>query len=216
MSAKKRRQEIFEVLKEVGAAIVKTFGDSCEVVLHDLTQLDSSIIWICGSVTGREIGGPLTDLGLARLRAGDVSPLYSYTTYTEDGKALKSSSIFLVDRDGKPFGALCINFDLSALLACEGALCKATARENIDDVKGTFSRGVSDMLAAMVMESVAEIGKPIELMQMADKVRLVAILDLDRKGAFHLRKAVPFLASRLGVSRYTVYNYLKQARREAG
>ena len=39
-------------------------------------------------------------------------------------------------------------------------------------------------------------------------MRLVALMD--QKNAFSFRKSVPFVASRLKVSRYTVYKYLDE------
>ena len=47
-------------------------------------------------------------------------------------------------------------------------------------------------------------------MTRADKQQLVRYLD--ERGAFALRKAVESVAETLGVSRFTVYNYLDAAR----
>jgi predicted transcriptional regulator YheO len=210
-SRKTQREKTFALLQEIGMAIVKTLGDSCEVVVHDLAQPDSSIRWIGGNVTGRCVGGPTTDLGLTKLRTGDFSPLYNYTTRTSDGKTLKSSSIFLTDDDGTPYAALCINLDITPFLAFEHALAKLLSRDSTSDVDETFSSNVSDVLDELLAECIAELGKPVELMQAADRIRLLALSD--QRGAFQLKKAVPLMAARLGVSRNTIYNYLKEARK---
>ena len=49
----------------------------------------------------------------------------------------------------------------------------------------------------------------------ADRLKLVAMME--QKNAFSYRKSVPFVAKRLGVSRYTVYKYLDElTQKEAG
>ena len=49
-------------LKQIADAITMTFGRSCEVAVHDLTNLRRSLCYISGNVTGRSIGAPATDL----------------------------------------------------------------------------------------------------------------------------------------------------------
>ena len=105
-------------LRPLMAGIVGAFGKHCEVVLHDLTRPERSIVWIEGNVTGRRVGGTLTDLGLAKLRLSDTQEdLLGYVTQTRDGKVLRSSSVFLRDANGSVIGALCINLDITALLS---------------------------------------------------------------------------------------------------
>lgn len=198
----------FEVLKQVGELVCNTFGELVEVVLHDLSQPDNSIIWLCGNVTGRKIGGPITDLGLAALSSGDYSARYGYTTFTDEGKVLKSSTMIMCDDDGKPYGSLCINFDISSLLAFDGALQSLVARNETLSIQESFPTDVADTLNLLLTKSIAEIGKPIEFMNASDRIELIKILD--EKGAFQLKKAVPFIAGKLGVSRQTIYNHLKQ------
>ena len=51
-----------------------------------------------------------------------------------------------------------------------------------------------------------ELGAPLAKLSREDKQRAVRLLD--ERGAFTLRKAVEDVADALGVSRFTVYNYL--------
>ena len=51
-----------------------------------------------------------------------------------------------------------------------------------------------------------ELGAPLARLSREDKQRAVRLLD--QRGAFTLRKAVEDVADALGVSRFTVYNYL--------
>jgi len=201
---------IFDQLKNIARGIHESMGRDCEIVIHDFEDLEHSIIWIEGHVTNRQIGGSLTNLGLTKLRKGDIEDLHNYTTHSEDGRTLKSSSTFLRDGEGNVFGAFCINVDITPFLAFEHVLRNLTRREVDESVTEFLSDNVSEILTTMVAETTYEIGKPVSAMSKDDKVSLVTMLD--EKGAFQLKKAVPFIARRLGVSRFTVYNYLNEAR----
>jgi hypothetical protein len=69
-----------------------------------------------------------------------------------------------------------------------------------------LERALDDLLVA----GVASIGQPIAEMSRAQKQLLVKFLD--ERGAFALRKSVEAVADVLGVSRFTVYNYLDASR----
>ncbi len=74
---------------------------------------------------------------------------------------------------------------------------------------GAFSH-LDDALEHLIARAEGHIGRPLEEMTRADKQQLVRYLD--ERGAFALRKAVERVAETLGVSRFTVYNYLESAR----
>jgi predicted transcriptional regulator YheO len=203
-----RKVELFETLKKVGRAIRGTFGERCEVVIHDLSNPESSIVWIEGSVTGRTVGGSITSLLLRELQQGDGrDEILGYAGYTA-GKSMRSSTI-LFGENGHYYAALCINFDLTDFTAAEEAL-RSLCRPTSDDVDENFGQDVTEILRTMVSEAAHEIGIPLQSMSKDQKVRLVGMLE--RRGAFRIQRAVALLASYLGVSRFTVYNYLSEAR----
>jgi hypothetical protein len=65
--------------------------------------------------------------------------------------------------------------------------------------------GALDRMVAQVEE---EVGGPLAELSRESKQR--AVMLLDERGAFNLRRAVEEVADRLGVSRFTVYNYLNR------
>lgn len=202
------RLGLLECLKRVARAIVATFGDQCEVVIHDLREPEASIVFIEGNVTGRSIGGPATDLLLTEMRRGTRQEILSYRTHIA-GRTLRSSSILFGADDGGP-AALCINFDVSDLVAVEDALRslsgdEATVREDIDE---TFAQDFTETLETMIAQVAHEMGTRIELMNKDDRVHMVDMLE--QRGAFQIKRAVPIVAQWLGVSRATVYNYLNE------
>lgn len=212
LTGRDSREVIFAKLKPLARVIREAIGQHCEVLIHDFSDLEHSIICIEGDVTGRRVGGPITDLGLAKVRAGETEDLYNYTTYTEDGRTLRSCSAFLHDEDGEVFGALCINIDITQFLAFQHVLRDYCRRDDVNGVEESFSDDINEILNSMFEEAVFEIGRPPSHMSKQEKVQLVG--DLDNKGAFQVKKAVPFVAGRLGVSRYTIYNYLNEAHQQ--
>jgi predicted transcriptional regulator YheO len=197
------------MLRDAATAVVGLFGEGCEVVIHDLRDLDHSIVHIEGNVTSRRIGGCMTDLGLRKVRNGDFSNEYGYITRTDDGKILRSTSVFIRDHRGEPVGAFCINLDVGPFQAMQRALQFVIADAK-DEFKETFSNDVEDMLERMLGDALSELGKPLQKLHREDKVAIIAALD--DKGAFNLKRAPSVVGKKLGVSRFTVYNYLNEAR----
>lgn len=204
------RPALFDLLKNIAVAIVQTFGrEVCEVVIHDLADLEHSIVCIEGNVTQRRVGGPMTDLGLEMIRAGRIEDVISYRLHLE-GKALRSSSVFLRDQKGRPWGAFCINFDVTPLQSIQRSLDAFSHGAPNPDVKEQFSQDIDDTLHRLLVDGVEKIGKPLK--EFAREERLDLIRILEQKGAFLVRRSVPFIAKQMNVTRYTVYNYLAEIR----
>jgi predicted transcriptional regulator YheO len=198
---------VFSALREIARGIVALFPGFCEVVIHDLTDLEHSVVHIEGNITDRAVGSPMTDAGLRALRDGNVEQLLGYVTRTPGGKVLRCAAPFLKDDRGQYYAAMCINLDVSLLAALQSALRTVipSAREEISEA---FSSDAGDSLARMLQETAAVIGEPVSAMSRADRLRLVE--NLDREGAFQFRNAVPMIADFLGASRSTIYNYIKE------
>jgi hypothetical protein len=76
-------------------------------------------------------------------------------------------------------------------------------------VGGMRLPGIHGTLARMIAAVEAELGGPLADLSREDKQ--TAVRRLEERGAFRLRKAVEEVADALGVSRFTVYNYLNAA-----
>lgn len=110
--------------------------------------------------------------------------------------------------------SLVLEVDVGAIEAADRVLQSLAAPNRPPGVApGTFTHldGALDELLALAEE---EIGRPIGEMSRAEKQRVVRFLD--ERGAFALRKAVETVADALGVSRFTVYNYLDSSRQDQG
>jgi predicted transcriptional regulator YheO len=70
----------------------------------------------------------------------------------------------------------------------------------------TLATSVNDVLEHLVEQAVADVGKAPAHMTREEKIQVVKTLE--KQGAFLIRGAAEYIAKTLGVSRYTVYNYL--------
>lgn len=88
----------------------------------------------------------------------------------------------------------------------------------IADPEGMSAESATEHLGnavnRLIDEAESELGLPASELSRSQKQQVVK--DLDERGAFLIKKSVEQVAARLGVSRFTIYNYLDQANREEG
>lgn len=205
-----QKSALIDMFVQVGEALCRTIGPQCEVVIHDLEDMEHSIAWIMGTVTERKVGGCMTSKGLSLVRSRKIQDTYNYTTRTRSGKTVRSSLVFVKDRGGWPMVGVEINFDTSPFVAFRHALEALADPDEAYDFQDAFIDDAPHMLETMLQGAVALVGKPVPNMGKADRLRVVQILD--EAGAFELRKAVPAVAGYLGVTRFTIHNYLNELR----
>ncbi|HKN55755.1 MAG TPA: aminotransferase class V-fold PLP-dependent enzyme, partial [Amycolatopsis sp.] len=190
--------DVLEALIPAVPGLAAMLGPGNEVLLHDLGRLPDSIIAIAGDVTGRGVGGPMTDLLLGLVRRGTTQDLTNYRTHGPDGRPIRSSTLFLRDSDGVAVGCLCVNsLDVSG--PSDG-----------DGEPETFPPDVDSLQRFLVDRAVGKAGIPVDLMKKIHKAAVVR--ELEEAGFFLIKDAVDHLAGRLDVTRYTIYNYLNEIR----
>lgn len=192
--------------------VAKTFGSNCEVVLHDFSNLQSSIVEIAnGQVTGRDVGSPMTEVSLNKVNHGNTEDdVYNYTGKSADGRVLKSSTMFIKDDNGKAIGCFCINFDMTELVAAKNVMGEIMKVASDSEVKEESGNKINDVLTDIVNQTIEAKGKPIAYLTKEEKVAIVN--KLDKQGAFLIKGAIDYVAKILCVSRYTIYNYLDEIR----
>lgn len=211
----------------VAKGIARTFGKNCEVILHDIQDLEHSIVLIeNGHVTGRKVGGPMTDLGLYFLTSdlfNDIDYVSNYKTESKDGKRLKSTTIFIRDNNKKIVGFLCINFNLESIVNIAKEIDEfCNVENNLNNVENiikgekeeSFSHSLDELMEQLFFKAQQRIGKEINKMQKEDKIEMVRFLQ--KHGIFLVKDAIDRLAEKLNVSRFTIYNYLAEIKPENG
>jgi predicted transcriptional regulator YheO len=214
---KSERESIFRSLRQIADAVVGTFPRNFEVVIHDLSQPQESIRYIAGDVTKRKVGGPVTDLVVKALHQEkeSIRDRHNYKTTTKDGRTLKSTTVFIRNSAGSVVAAFCINFDMTDFLNAIQALGIFTSTANAFNGQGkteTFATSISETIAALFGQAVAKIGKQSAYMTKDEKIKLVK--ELQDNGLFQIKGGVDQVAHLLGITRFTVYNYLKKIEAE--
>jgi len=212
-----RRLTPFLPLVEGLAALL---GDDCEVVLHDLSAMPETIVAIAnGAVTGREVGDVPTDLMLKTLRReGNGALPYRVYTSTSRGRILRCMSVPLRDDDGSVFGLLGVNFDVTALTQVQSRLAQLTGTVPEDGAASTgavdeiFTGDIREVLDGMLAGILAETGKSPAEMNRDEKMAVVR--RLEEQGAFLVKRSAEQIADGLDLSRYTIFSYLKEIRRD--
>ena len=103
-----------------------------------------------------------------------------------------------------------MNVDVSGLRKVQEWIEEAlgSASTAIDE---RFESSVDEVLENLIQNAIASIGKKIPDMTREDKVAIVAYLE--GKGAFLIRYSVERVAELLGMTKYTIYNYLDEIRK---
>ena len=208
-----------EMLVSTAHGIARQFGKDCEVCIHDLSvkDLEHTIIFIInGHVSGRKIGDGASKVVLETLEAiekGDIIVDHlGYRTTTQDGRILKSSTVFLKDSTGKYRWVLGINYDVTALMTVDAALQSITTVESHDSHgDGQIPLNVNDLLDNLINQSVKRIGKPPALMNKEEKIQ--AIQFLRDAGAFLITKSGDKVSNFYGISKFTLYSYIDQSKK---
>lgn len=243
------RTLIIQSLAQLVEPLASLMAD-CEVVVHDLSQLPTTIVAIAGGLTGRRVGDPATDVLLKQMAEGRVRTMVNYSSVLPDGRRIRCATIAVKDSRGNPVAALCINSSVeiwSGLLKiCQqmlygnadvssepkseaeldedlnqnqqygtekagsetGQIGQGTGSAEANSMGEAFVHNLDDLANIVLDRAVASQGVPVELMTKSHKKEVIR--QAKEQGFFFLRDAAETLADRLQISRFTVYNYLKE------
>ena len=197
--------------------IARQFGKNCEVVLHDYSQpYESTIVSIENShITGRKVGDCGTNLGLEILHGvSNGEDQYNYITQLKNNRLLRSTSIYLRGENDEIIGSICINFDITDILAAKNTLEDMSyighpVQDAASDKPEEFiTNDINSLLDLMIEKAVAEIGVPSS--QMTKEQKTKAIKYLEKHGALMIKKSAERISAYFGISKYTLYNYLNE------
>ena len=188
------------------------------------------------------LGGPLNDKAflaakreLSTRGAAQHSVITDYPTLAPDGRPLKSATVVFRDAEGIPFLALCMNADLAhaeqavrwigsflgsttgesaASATLPTAAAAATAAAATTPPLTRSAHDLRTMIQVIVEDAVTRLGKPVDAMSRDEKLEVLR--SMVHRGVLLLRGGVGHVARALGVTRYTVYNYLDLLRERDG
>lgn len=202
-------------------------GPYVEVVLHDLTKPEASVAALAnGHISNRKVGasileGPREDQGFTGLSeeldtrgAAVHTVIGGYATVTGDNRRLRSATVIFRDGGGEPFGALCLNADMSQFEAAHSWLGQLLQPLQPISAVAVEKPEMDLLMQEIISDAVRHAGKPLSMMKKLEKIS--AVRAMQQRGLFIVKGGVERAAEALGVSRYTIYNYLEALRQEDG
>ncbi len=195
---------------QLAKGITGHFGENCEVVIHDLTEdAEHTIIFIeNGHVTGRKVGDGSSRVALEAhgKKPEELQDRINYLTQTEDGRVLKSTTIYIRDNDEKVVGIFAINYDITSFIMMDYSLKSLIETKDEKEAPEKITKGVNGLLNELIVQSVKLVNKPVSQMNREDKIK--AIKFLQDKGAFLITKSGDKVSKYFGISKFTLYNYI--------
>lgn len=218
MNSLNYKQLLVSSLSAMMDAMASVLGANVEIILHDLSMPDSSVIKIVnGQLSGRKVGsglqdGPDNDLGFMALlaretrenRNSEPTLFKNYRTTSAQGKTLRSATVFYKDAEGQPILSLCINSDSSIIEGLQASLAQLLPAEPLAaEQESSLEIRLNEIIAAAIPPAgVLRTGA-----SKAEKI--AAVRRMQELGLFIVRGGVERAAKALGVTRYTIYNYLE-------
>ncbi|MGB9695370.1 MAG: helix-turn-helix transcriptional regulator [Caldisericaceae bacterium] len=218
---KKNDARTIESLKNVVKGLAAFLGDDAEVVLHSLEDMNHSIVAIeNGHITGRVVGSSLTDAGrkiIKDVNINDKPFIGPYRSISPTGKILRSVTIPIKNPEKEVIGFICINMDIAKFLQLEKLVSDFTefSREKISngDLEKTGDNiELEDLRRKIFEEVLVKSGAKGEI-PLKERNKFI-IEELYRRDFFRVKDSIDFVAQKLGVSIFTVYNYLRELKFE--
>lgn len=215
---------IYKEYKKLADYLGTLLGENTEVVLHDFTNLEHSIVYIVNShITNRKIGDTVTDLLLEFLQKNKDIPdefLCNYVSKSKNGKKLYSSTYFIYGDNKELIGALCTNTDYSdyneAITLLKSLLPNSLAmntenNESEEPIRENFYNDFESLTLNKIQEEIERLD--ISPNRMTPDEKMSVVHSLNDMGMFMLKGSVPEAAKRLNSSEATIYRYIRMAKK---
>lgn len=212
-----------EQLKQIAHGLAMQFGESCEIVIHDVKAKEMEGTVVCienGAITNRQVGDGPSHVVLEAIKndGKDVVDRYGYLTKTQDGRVFRSTTIYLRDEDGAVAYAFCINSDVTDLVQLQQIVNKLAVKADVSEslIKAPAERitnNVSDLLDDLLDQAVHSTGTTPALMTKTE--RMQAVKYLNDAGAFLISKSADKIADFFGISKFTLYSDLNAIKDQA-
>ncbi|WP_028864521.1 helix-turn-helix transcriptional regulator [Psychromonas aquimarina] len=201
--------DILNAMENVVDGIARMYGEYTEVVLHSLDINSPSVLKIAnGHVTDRETGAPITNIALLKLKDGkDVSD--SYMTKSATGKTLRSITTIVRNPKGKAIGLLCINVDMDApMQSFLKTMFPLDFGGEPSNSPETFAKDIDETVTSTIDVVRNEVLDNPAISP--SKRNREVVTRLHELGIFKYKNSILSAAKILGVSRDTVYLYLRE------
>jgi len=201
--------------------LARFLGNNCEVVLHDVRNIEKSIVAIQNNhISGRTIGDPLKNLGpffKEQKNSTTADFIKPRITTNEKGKKLKTASYLIKDEDGDLIGLLCLNLDLSRFDETKELLNEyflgseirvQPEPQPVSVTENDEEDSIEDLTYSIIKDTIHSSSIPPSRMTPDEKMEIVE--KLKGRGVFLLRGALGEVAILLETSENSIYRYLNK------
>ncbi|EXC00654.1 TPA: PAS domain-containing protein [Acinetobacter baumannii] len=203
-----RDKHLLTQLETIAKGLSETLAPFCEVVVHDLTNPEHAILSIHNNLSGRKVGDPATELGLARIMSPEFPNLITnYANQFADGRPAKSTSIGIKDEEGQYVAALCMNIDLTLFRGMQSALEHFTKIETDNIIENLEPNG-TEAIRRYIDQFASKHATTPRMLKLNERKQLIQ--ELKNNGLLEIKKAVETVAQHLGISRASAYLYVKE------
>lgn len=190
-------------------------GKTSEVIVHDLANLEHSIVKINnGDISGRDVGDPITDFALNIIQNYSDNKFFesTYIGKTRCGKNMRSSSYFIKDENKKLIGLLCINTPLDDYLNFRNFLDSFLLPNVKIENKSleNFGQSITEVIENTLNNAISKVCIDVHKATTSEKIAIINIVN--QNGLFLLKGSVSTTAIKLDISEPTVYRYIKNVK----
>lgn len=183
-------------------AMAALFHPNVEVVLHDLKS--KRLVHIANAFSSRRAGDAMVG-GMEENAQDWVGP---YLKSSRDSRELKAVTVILRNEQNEAIGMLCINYDISTAKALHETLGQfVNLPSKIDEPNAFFAQNWQAHIDERI-EAFLHV-KNISLQGLTSSEKRALVSELDGQGIFAIRNGVNYVANVLGISRASLYNWLK-------
>ena len=214
------RHPLLRAMVPLARGLAEALGENYEIIIHDLSDPEHSILAVHNSFyrsPPREVLLRVSAWRCSSPRSTGIwTTLPNYLAYTKEGREIRGNCLFIRDEERNLLGFLCINYDMTHARVLEkiAASLTKTVRQN---PRGggleRFPTDLEELIDQYLEDARKEAGRPLNLLGKPEKIALMK--ELEGKGFFRMKDSVEALARALGHTKYTIYAYLREARKEA-
>jgi len=198
--------------------IADIIGSHCEVLLHDIVDVENSVIAIRnGYISGRYLGCPLTDLGFKLMENKSYlkqNALVNYRSCTDSGEKLISSTYYIKDEKGELIGMICVNIlnsqnhinKMSTGPQLTTLFSNVVRMDENEEVTESLSSSLNNIVDDAIKKIIVKYEFSAERMSIEEKSAIVQ--ELREDGIFKIKGAITKVAITLKTSESTIYRYL--------
>jgi len=196
----------------------EVLGENTEIIVHDLSSYNKSIVHIInGHISNRKIGDPITDLVVEFITnesKGNKKFICNYNSKTINNKLLYSSTYFIRDDKNNIVGALCLNsdyYEFQKSMSFFTSLLPNYVDDKtlaLNNIKENLHSNPEELTGNKINEIIQQFNITPQRMTTAEKTEVITALS--DCGIFNIRGSVPEVANKLKMSEPSVYRYIKK------